>query len=345
MSTLRRSVRPSSPRRKRSYTLIATLTFSAIAFTAGVFACRKTASNTNARPTASAAEDGAALPDPRFCGKGLSPIAGGGCFSAPPGTGDFPLVVYLHGLHDDTTLGEELARQSRLAEMGARHEGRFGVLALHGKKGDCTLRRTPGLYCWPSNDFTAAEAPAIVASFARAIGEAGERGARGRRYLFGFSNGGYFAVLIAERALAKFDAVVVAHGGPMPPTERPSPAPPLLLLTADDDSAIDDMMRLSRELLGVQWNHTLLSRDGVHGLPETDIATALDFFESTAKHRLFSPPPSSHPPRPKSRIAPEEIADADADANATKPTNEPVPLADPPAVDAPPPEAAGPLEP
>ncbi len=294
--------------------LAASVAFFVVAFGVGVFACRKLPSTltTTTEASSNASPSPGALTDSRFCGQGLTPIPGGGCFSAPEGTGEFPLVIYLHGLHDDTSLSEELARQSRVAELGAHHRGKFAVLAFHGKKGDCTIRRLDNLYCWPSNDRTAGEAPAIVASFARAIGEAGKRGARGPRYLLGFSNGGYFAMLIAERSLTKLDAVVVAHGGPMPPTERPSHTPPLLLLTADDDAAIDDMMRLSSELSLVSWPHAILSRDGTHGLPPSDVITALDFFETTAQHKPFQPPPSSHPPRPRARL----IVEADAVAPA-----------------------------
>ena len=290
--------------------LAASVAFFVVAFGVGVFACRKLPSTltTTTEASSNASPSPGALTDSRFCGQGLTPIPGGGCFSAPEGTGEFPLVIYLHGLHDDTSLSEELARQSRVAELGAHHHGKFAVLAFHGKKGDCTLRRLDNLYCWPSNDHTAGEAPAIVASFAGAISEAGKRGARGPRYLLGFSNGGYFAMLIAERSLTKLDAVVVAHGGPMPPTERPSHTPPLLLLTADDDAAIDDMLRLSRELSLVRWTHTILSREGTHGLPPSDVIAALDFFETTAQHKPFQPPPSSHPPRPSARL----IVEADA---------------------------------
>ena len=70
--------------------------------------------------------------------------------------------------------------------------------------------------------------------------------AHGPTFLLGFSNGAYFASLIAERALMPFDAIAIAHGGPVDVgADAPRRDTPDLLMTADDDAS-DPEMRSAR---------------------------------------------------------------------------------------------------
>ncbi len=108
--------------------------------------------------------------------------------------------------------------------------------------------------------------------------------------LLGFSNGAYFATLIATRALGGFDAIAIAHGGPVPPTHAAGATPPLLLITADDDLSDGEMRQLDAELTRERWAHELVSREGGHELPEWDVNIALTFFTRTRKERLLAPP-------------------------------------------------------
>src|SRR5690242_9344989 len=63
-----------------------------------------------------------------WCGEGLEPIAGGGCF-APSHTPGKPatLLVYLHGRYPPESAAEELVRQARVARLGSARG--YAVLA------------------------------------------------------------------------------------------------------------------------------------------------------------------------------------------------------------------------
>jgi predicted esterase len=221
-----------------------------------------------------------------WCADGLDPVEGGACFAAPseprhPVT----LVVYLHGRYADDGVREEADRQSRLARLAT--ERGFALLAPHGARGECSAPAYGAYFCWPSNPRNAGDGPAFVARFAPAVARARRRLGPGPNVLFGFSNGAYFAALIATRALARFDAVVVAHGGPPWSDSDESPlgavdagasAPPMLLVTADDDAADPEMRKLDGTLTLAGWPHALVAREGGHSLPDWDIDVALTFF-------------------------------------------------------------------
>lgn len=240
-----------------------------------------------------------------WCSAGLEPIPGGGCFAGGDLREPRPLIVYLHGIHGPGSTAEELDRQARLARHGSARG--FAVLALRGRQGQCTAPHRADAWCWPSNERTASAGPAVVASWAGVLREAGRRagydrqgGRETHRYLLGFSNGGYFAALIATRALMPFDAVAIAHAGPVEPVRAAGPKPPLLLLTADEDPSIESMLRLDAELSRQGWAHGIVTRDGGHALTDSDITAALTFFTRSSREPLpLVPPLSTRQPRPR----------------------------------------------
>jgi predicted esterase len=234
-----------------------------------------------------------------WCAQGLEPIPGGGCFASPP-RGASGLAVYLHGRYTASTESEELARQARVAKIGVAHG--YAVLALRGKQGECTDPSLRDWWCWPSNEKNVTDGPRYVAEWEPALAAAEKRVGRGRRVLLGFSNGGYFAGMIATRAYAPFEAVVVAHAGPVSPIIPKGPKPPMLLLTAEDDPSHEEIMRLSSELAQVKWPHQVAARDGGHELPEQEIQWAFDFFERTASEPFPLSPPIGRAPRKKEPV-------------------------------------------
>jgi len=90
--------------------------------------------------------------------------------------------------------------------------------------------------------------------------------------------------------------VVIAHGGPVDPVGAPARTPPLLLLSADDDIAQDDMIRLDGELTRAHWPHDSYARSGPHGLTDEDIDTALAFLARSGEAMPLDPPLSLHRP-------------------------------------------------
>ena len=249
-----------------------------------------------------------------WCAEGLEPIAGGGCFAlATADAGEPMLLVYLHGMYPPASASEELERQARLAKIAVAKG--FSVLALRGRQGQCAGEDVVDYWCWPSNERVVDAGQGFVDAWGAALAESERRTGRGKRYLLGFSNGGYFAALIATRALLPFDAIAIAHAGPVEPVRPMGPKVPLLLVTADGDPSTVSMMLLDTELSGASWPHAIVTRDGSHALTDGDIAFALTFFVRTQHEPLpLAPPLSSRAPLPY-------VADAEA-----APALEPEPL-------------------
>jgi predicted esterase len=242
-----------------------------------------------------------------WCAPGFEAVRGGGCLAVPSAApAVVPLVVYLHGRYARTVPGEEVDRQRRLAARAKSR--RFAVLALRGRLGECTDPELADWYCWPSNERNADRAADVVGAWTEALAAAAQRTGARRPFLLGFSNGGYFAGLVATRALLDVEALVVAHGGPVEPVRGRGRTPPLLLLSADDDVAQDEMIRYGDALTRERWPHDSYARSGGHGLTDEDIDAALTFFARAGERLPLAPPLPLHRPfrHERDAAAPDE---------------------------------------
>jgi predicted esterase len=284
---------------------------------------------------AAAAETDTAIAD--WCAGGFEPIAGGGCYARPQET-DAPraLFVYLHGRYAEETARDEMNRQLRVGRQASRRG--YAVLALRGMQGECTDPQLAAWWCWPSNERNAGDGPAFVARWAVALAEAERRASPARHVLLGFSNGGYFASLIASRALVPFDAITVAHAGPVAPMRPAGARPPMLLVDADDDPSSPEILHLASDLRDASWPYEMVIREGGHDLTDWDIDMALTFFDRVRAEPLPLSPPLSplRPPRPHDAapvdpdLAP---ASAPASASASAPASAPAPASADPVLD------------
>ena len=244
-----------------------------------------------------------------WCPQGFEPLAGGGCYAAPAAAAGplRGLILYLHGRYAPEAAPEEDERRMRVARLGSARG--YAVLALRGLQGQCGDPQLATWWCWPSNEKKLADGPAFVARFERALAEAERRTGKTRRLLLGFSNGGYFAAMIAPRALLPVDAVAIAHAGPVAPMHPVGATPPILLIDADDDPSGPEMDRLDSELTHETWPHAMVAREGGHALPDWDVEMALTFFDrvrseplpllpplSTRARRMHPPPDAASPP-------------------------------------------------
>lgn len=272
-----------------------------------------------------------------WCAAGYEAIPGG-CLAVPASSPHPPLLVYLHGRYAKDQSAEETDRQRRVA-VRFTWKG-YAVLALRGELGGCGSAELSDWYCWPSNERTVGTAGDVVESWQGVLADTDDRVHPKRRFVLGFSNGGYFATLLAARGLLQADAYVIAHAGPAEPVEAANGTPPLLLLSADDDVAQDDMLRLDAELARAHWAHDSYARAGTHGLTDQDIEAALTFFARSSEPLPLEPPiaglhrPSHHE---HETGAPASVASGE---EGTPPTparsdNE----ASPPAEETPPPAA------
>jgi predicted esterase len=223
-----------------------------------------------------------------WCAPGLTPVPGGGCFAAPEGpaadNAQWPLVLYLHGIFDPAADAEELSRQSRVAAKALA--GGFAVLALRGHVGQCSAPEYASRVCWPSNERNEDAGPSFVAEWSVPLAHARRLGGRGRRYVLGFSNGGYFSGLLAERAWFDAGGFVVARGGPVMPVRPSGPKFPVLLALSDGDPSHEEMLRLDEELVRQAWPHEKVLSHGGHELPDGDIAAAIEFFREQERAAL-----------------------------------------------------------
>jgi predicted esterase len=230
-----------------------------------------------------------------WCAPGFDPIAGGACLAVPSGKQvQPPLLVYLHGRYARDAVTEEIDRQRRLGQRATARG--FAVLALRGKLGQCTSPELATWFCWPSNEHNADDAPAFVSTWAQALAAAEERVGSRTRYVLGFSNGAYFAGLLAVRGLFEANAFVIAHGGPVEPVEALPVRAPILLLSADDDISQDEMIRLDEELVRERWAHDSYARSGGHALTDEDIDAAITFFSRAGEPLPLDPPLPLHRP-------------------------------------------------
>ncbi len=227
-----------------------------------------------------------------WCAEGFVPIAGGGCLSTAPTSDPQPLILYLHGRYPRDAPAEEMDRQRRLGERAGRRG--YAVLALRGRLAGCGVVQSATWYCWPADPNQAVSSEAFVGTWSRALAEARERVGAPAQYLLGFSNGGYFAGMVASRGWLEVDAVVVAHGGPVEPVRPAKSAPPLLLLSADSDIAQTEMIRFDDELRREHWAHDSYARAGGHGLSDDDIDAALTFFARAGEPLPLRPPLALH---------------------------------------------------
>jgi predicted esterase len=232
-------------------------------------------------------------PTADWCAAGYEPV-GDGCLALSRPAGPRPLLVYLHGRYARDASTEEVDRQRRL---GARATAQgMAVLALRGRLGECTSPELSSWFCWPSNEHNADGGGGVVATWTSTLDEAQRRAGSKTLFVLGFSNGAYFAGMLATRGLFDADAVVIAHGGPVDPVGAPARTPPLLLLSADDDIAQDDMIHLDGELTRAHWPHDSYARSGAHGLTDEDIDTALAFLARSREAMPLDPPLSLHRP-------------------------------------------------
>jgi dienelactone hydrolase len=211
-----------------------------------------------------------------WCAPGLEPVAGEGCFAAPAGAGPWPLIVYLHGIFEPTAASDEVDRQARIAAHGIA--AGFAVLALRGHVGQCSAAEYATRICWPSNERNMDAGPSYVGEWRAPLAAARRAGATGEHYVLGFSNGGYFSGLLAEREWFSARAFVVARGGPVEPVKATGTTPPILLTLSPDDPSHDEMVKLDEELTRESWPHEVFVSQGGHALPDADIDAAIAFF-------------------------------------------------------------------
>ncbi len=200
------------------------------------------------------------------------------CFVVPETTTkDTPVLVYLHGMYAGHGSPEEWRIVRSAASKG------FAVVVPRGKRGLCAWKaELADHFCWPQEVEDPQAFKNVVAEWDRvlwqvdAILEAGTH----KRYVLGFSNGGFFAAYLAEHGLFPAQAYAIIGGGALEPARKAAKTVPILLVSAQDDP---EQSRKTRELheglAKVGWTHAYCTRPGPHPLAVEDVEAALRFFK------------------------------------------------------------------
>ncbi|MDX2052908.1 MAG: dienelactone hydrolase family protein [Polyangiaceae bacterium] len=220
------------------------------------------------------------------CAPGLSEVGHATC-SFDPKLGDknrtVPLVIFLHGLMP----GDEAARhgwQSYVRDI-AQHAG-FAVLVPSGRLG-AGPGRDPNIMAWPTSERARAEHEATVLedwAKARETFEA-ERGKKFTKvFVFGFSNGAYYATSLAARARLAVNGYAVFGGGSGASYLRRQAAqvklkPPMFVGIGKHDGARKDARSLAQMLKRLAWPHRFRESQGGHNVTPAQAKEAVQYLE------------------------------------------------------------------
>ncbi|XXX82595.1 hypothetical protein WMF30_27970 [Sorangium sp. So ce134] len=202
------------------------------------------------------------------------------CFHVPETAArGAPILYVLHGAMAPDSL--PVALQAIAAEAAEA----LGVVAVfpRGRPGLCTWDPSVETHiCWPTRRETVdAAAPALVeawmsaeALMARILG-----GTFGRRYVMGFSNGGYFASYVALEGLVAVDGAGLVGAGRMVIEEHlfSQERPPIYIAVGAEElaSTIASAENLADVLTQHGWEHELVMHPGRgHEIRADDFALA-----------------------------------------------------------------------
>lgn len=212
------------------------------------------------------------------------------CFAVPEShTKDTPVVVYLHGMYKGHGSAEEWALVRSVAAKG------FAVVIPRGKRGLCAWKaELSDHFCWPHEPEDPQSFKSIVAEWERVLWQIDAllEGGTHKRYVLGFSNGGFFAEHLATRGFFHAQAYAIVNGGPLEGETFPRAekgAPPMLLLASEGEEAQGPKMKALHEGLAQGgWPHAYCARPAEPALSQADIDAAVGFFKKQGAGSLRS---------------------------------------------------------
>jgi poly(3-hydroxybutyrate) depolymerase len=211
------------------------------------------------------------------------------CFAMPATTDkNTPVLVYLHGMYKDHGSPQEWSVVHSASDRG------FAVIIPRGKRGQCAWKaELKDQYCWPQEAEDPQSFKQIVAEWDKVLWQVDaimdEKDLKPhKRYVLGFSNGGFFAGQLAMHGYFDARAYAIVNAGSLEaPPKPPAKAPAIMLVSAQDDAEqAPKMKELHDGLSKSGWTHAYCSRAGTHQLSTDDVDAALRFFEHDAKGTL-----------------------------------------------------------
>lgn len=231
-------------------------------------------------PSPPSATTAAAVVTTPWCGEGWRALDETTCVALPEKLAmPASLVVYAHGM----IAPDALPTEEQATLLAASRSLGIAVLFSRGTAGLCTWEpKVVDHFCWPTRQEAVDEAgPGIVAGWVQAQARAEELAGQRfeRRYLFGFSNGGYFTAFLSVEGRFPVAGVGVVGAGRTAIDESLSGAlhPPFYLAVGDQEAAgtRQDAANLAHVLTLRGWPLKLTVHPGRgHELHEDDLTNA-----------------------------------------------------------------------
>ena len=251
-----------------------------LAMIAVVPACGREPKDGTPAPSPTPAAIAAAVVTTPWCGEGWRALDEVTCVALPEKfASPASLVVHVHGM----IAPDALPTEEQATLLAASRTLGVAVLFSRGAPGLCAWEpKVVDNLCWPTRQEAVDEAgPGIVAGWAQAQARAEElAGLRfERRYLFGFSNGGYFTAFLSVEGRFPVDGVGVVGAGRTAIDESLSGAlhPPFYLAVGDQEAAgtRQDAANLAHVLTLRGWPLKFVVHPGRgHELHEDDLSSA-----------------------------------------------------------------------
>lgn len=237
-----------------------------------------------------------------WCAPNIAHLPSGVCYAAPssfapnrPRT----LVIFLHGVIQEGTTWQW--NPQRGMSLAARAHG-YAVLMPRGRLGISRHRTsdTSDQWTWPTAHVAQQQVEnEVIGEWAQARKELeAELGSPFERvWIFGFSNGAYYASSLALRARLPADGFAVFAGGgaPKPFPRGPALRAPIYVGYGLRDRAHNDPRQLGAALRAAHWPSKSVGKPGVgHSIADSQLNEAIEFLD---KHRPESAPPPSNGPR------------------------------------------------
>jgi poly(3-hydroxybutyrate) depolymerase len=270
---------------RRARPLVSTLlaALGRVAALAGVAALAPTSACSPSKPVAtlSASES--------WCPDGFEVGPQDTCFAVPETTTkETPVLVYLHGMYAGHGSPEEWRIVRSAVSKG------FAVVVPRGKRGLCAWKaELSDHFCWPQEVEDPQAFKNVVAEWDRVLWQVDAilEGSSHKRYVLGFSNGGFFAAYLAEHGLFPANAYAIVGAGPLEPARKAAKPVPLMLISAQDDpDQAPKTKQLHEGLAKAGWTHAYCTRPGPHPLAGEDMEAALRFFKHEQEGNLKPTP-------------------------------------------------------
>ncbi|HET9957988.1 MAG TPA: hypothetical protein VFQ61_26000 [Polyangiaceae bacterium] len=219
-----------------------------------------------------------------WCAPELEALSEGMCFYRPAQAAESEHPVLVLFLHSLVAVKSDWQWEQQRVLMSAAERHGFSLLMPRGRAG-VGPRSAGDVWAWPTSAAKQAEVESeLVDEWLRARAQIEARNGRPfeRLFVFGFSNGAYYASTLALRNRVAADGYGVFAGGSGGKYasilgSRTSERAPIFIGYGTKDPAWHDMVSLADTLKKLGWRHRVKAEPVGHLVTETQLAAAMRF--------------------------------------------------------------------